>query len=94
MRAPLGLSDHQLHLVWSAVASLDSEQQRKRLLELIGEQIAMRAIDLEDAIDRALREVNAMQRFGDLLLPANFKIVTAEKSGTIFGIVGPPYRPK
>jgi hypothetical protein len=60
-RAPVrfGLSDHQLHLVLVALAQLDTEEQRALLLETIGDQVATRTVDLEDAISRALNLVRS-----------------------------------
>jgi hypothetical protein len=90
----LALTDHQLDLLKAALASLNDEVARKRLLELVGDACRVRTCDLETAIDRALREVRAMQSFGDLMLPENCRDVTSEKSGTMFAIIGPPFRPK
>jgi hypothetical protein len=90
----LALTDHQLELLQAALASLDNEAARKRLLELVGDACRVRTCDLETAIASSLREVSAMTRFGDLLLPPNCVDVTSEKSGTMFAIIGPPYRPK
>jgi hypothetical protein len=93
----LALSDEQMKLLQDAAAALDSEADRKRLLELVGDACKVRDIDVIDAISRALREVRGSKKrklggkFGDLVLPPNCRVVT-ESSG-IVAIVGPPYRP-
>jgi hypothetical protein len=93
----LALTDSQLELLQDALAALDNEADRKRLLELVGDACRVRDIDLQDAISHSLEEIRASKKrkkFGDLMLPENFQVVTAKNFGKIFGIVGPPYRPK
>jgi hypothetical protein len=53
----LGLSDHQLHLVWSALEQLPTERARSEFLQLLDTQLRTRTLDLEDAIDRGRRAV-------------------------------------
>ena len=54
----LVLTDHQMQLLQTALASLPTEAQRAIFLRLIDQQLRIRSIDLESAVERAAAAVS------------------------------------
>ena len=53
----LALSDEQLEILMAALRQLPTETQRAHFLQLIGEQLRVRSVDVAEASRRALNVV-------------------------------------